>query len=503
MELNIEQMISDSRLAFIQGRYDESLKLAKQAIELDSKSADAYQCAGNAYMSKQDYDTAILQYKKAADCDSQNGDRYFNLAYAYASDNQTIPALEMFARADEIGCSPNVVGQLYKIMAMLDFDLHRYKDAIINFLKAEKIIGIDMDVLQRKALSYSLTGDTVGGIQVANQMKLVAPSDYIGYRIAFNMLLQDERHEDCVNELERAERFADLTADYYFDWLTYDLARFKVENDDKHLHHALEKLQQCLDTMQPNVDEVVDCYVNAAEVYVELQNADMILKCLNSSENPVFSYNNNFSVIELDEIPKIPNGISSQRELDHLVQDVRRKHGDRAIDNIRKEMQRNTDVAQDDDRLTPIPSAVNKPEQYLLDNNTKATYSQEKLDRIYRLYVTAYTIKKETSNIKIYASKLANSPQQQSKYIGKYALVKALKDEENSTAQVEYEGLLKFLRNAMIKDPSDLTALTFRIQCLIDLAQYNEAEKLCNLLSDDLSQPLLEQIKKSKTGDEA
>lgn len=67
-----------------------------------------------------------------------------------------VKALEMFAKADEVGCSPNVVGQLYKIMAMLCFDMHRFNDAILNFIKSEKIIGIDMEVLQRKALSYSI-----------------------------------------------------------------------------------------------------------------------------------------------------------------------------------------------------------------------------------------------------------------------------------------------------------------------------------------------------------
>ena len=103
----------------------------------------------------------------------------------------------MFAKADEVGCSPNVVGQLYKIMAMLCFDMHRFNDAILNFIKSEKIIGIDMEVLQRKALSYSMSGDTIAGIEVANQMKLFAPTDYLGYRIAFNILLQEERLEEA------------------------------------------------------------------------------------------------------------------------------------------------------------------------------------------------------------------------------------------------------------------------------------------------------------------
>ena len=99
-----ENQIADSRLAFLQGKYDESLRLAKQALSQDPNSADAHQCAANAYMSKADYASAINHYKKAVENDANNGDRYFNLAYAYASDNQQANALEMFAKADEIGC---------------------------------------------------------------------------------------------------------------------------------------------------------------------------------------------------------------------------------------------------------------------------------------------------------------------------------------------------------------------------------------------------------------
>ena len=33
MNVSIDELVSDSRLAFIQGKYDESLKLAKEALE--------------------------------------------------------------------------------------------------------------------------------------------------------------------------------------------------------------------------------------------------------------------------------------------------------------------------------------------------------------------------------------------------------------------------------------------------------------------------------------
>ena len=65
MGLSLEEYIADSQLAFMQGKYDESLRLAKLALAENANSADAYQCAANAYMSKADYSSAIGNYKKA------------------------------------------------------------------------------------------------------------------------------------------------------------------------------------------------------------------------------------------------------------------------------------------------------------------------------------------------------------------------------------------------------------------------------------------------------
>lgn len=61
MELfdNLREILSNSQLAFINGKYQESFNLAKEAIKLDNKCADAYQCAANVCMSLGRYEDAI------------------------------------------------------------------------------------------------------------------------------------------------------------------------------------------------------------------------------------------------------------------------------------------------------------------------------------------------------------------------------------------------------------------------------------------------------------
>ena len=497
----VELIVTDSKLAFMQGRYEESLRLAKQALDIDRKNPDAHQCAGNAYMSREDYESAIKAYKKAVEYDADNGDRYFNLGYAYATDNQPVKALEMFAKADEVGCSPNVVGQLYKIMGMLCFDLQRYDDAVLNLIKSEKIVGIDMDVLQRKALSYSMSGQTAAGIEVANQMKILAPTDYLGYRIAFNVLLQEERLEEAEKELDRAERFANPDGGVFSDWVAYENARYELDGEKDHLYKAIDKLYEGLCVVPPDVDFAVQSYLNAAEIYVTLENADMAIHCLNAAENPVQSFNMGFSVKEMPELVPGPSGRPSEREINHAVEAVRRRYGDRRLETMGREMtakaRRSTPDA--DKYMTPVEQKE-ETVSFHMDEGAQATYSEEILDRIYRLYVAAYTMKNDTVCIKAYASKLANSSDPHSQYIGKYSLVKALKAEGNEQAEEEYRSLLVFFRNELIKDPSDLMALSFRVQCHIDLGEYDEAERLCDLLSDEFKKPLLEKIREAQTG---
>ena len=409
----------------------------------------------------------------------------------------------MFAKADEVGCSPNVVGQLYKIMAMVCFELQRYQDAILNFIKSEKIIGIDMDVLQRKALCYAMSGDTSSGIEVANQMKLLAPTDYMGYRIAFNILLQENRLEEAEKELDRAERFAKPVKELFLDWVTYKSARYQLEHNRQLLNDAIDALFKGSCVIKPKVGDIIEFYVQAAELYVQLEDADMALNCLHAAENPIQSYNYGFTIKRFVEYELKSEGRPSSQEVDRVVAEIRRKYGDRRLEAMGRQssLRTRTLVPDAEKYITPLSEKPDEEDAIpKLDSSEKAQYSFDMLDRMYRLYVSAYTIKNDLPGIKAYAAKLANSSNPQSKYVGKYSLVRALKQEGYEKAEEEYRDLLKMLRNAMIKNPADLTVLSLRAQCHVDLGEFDEAEELCKMLSDDLATPLREQIEAARTG---
>jgi hypothetical protein len=66
--------------------------------------------------------------------------------------------------------------------------------------KAEQLVGVNFDILQRKAIIYGIKDDIRNGLQVANQIKLIAPSEYTGYRIAFTLLIQSKRIDVAEEE---------------------------------------------------------------------------------------------------------------------------------------------------------------------------------------------------------------------------------------------------------------------------------------------------------------
>jgi len=131
----------------------------------------------------------------------------------------------------------------------------------------------------------------------ANQIKLVTPSEYTGYQIAFKLLVQAKRLDEAEKELERARKYASPTMDFYFDYMTLELEKYKTDNDKEHFKTALGMIEKALKTVKPTVKEVVESYINAAEIYLQLEDADRAIECLNAAQNPIWAYNNGFDVV--------------------------------------------------------------------------------------------------------------------------------------------------------------------------------------------------------------
>ncbi|WP_164169953.1 tetratricopeptide repeat protein, partial [Ruminococcus flavefaciens] len=156
------------------------------------------------------------------------------------------------------------------------------------------------------------------------------------------------------------------------------------------------------------------------------------------------------------------------------------------------------------DYLTVLEDTENgsTEEEYKLDENEKYELTPDNIDQINRLYVGAYTLKSDFRRVIDYARKLQSSESTHNKYIGIYSEANACMKLGTEDHKQKYEEVIKFFRNAMIKDPADIAAVTFRIQCYTDIGEYGEAEQLCNLLTPEIRKSFLEKIKEAKGGGE-
>ena len=494
------QLLANSKLAFINGQNNSALRLAKDAIALEPKNPEAYKCAGNALMSLERYGDAVKSYSNAVKHDPNNGNRYYDLGFAQATNEKLAGAIKNLAKADELGCIPENLIQLYNLLGIVCFDIGRYDDALVNLSKAEQLIGVDLDILQRKAIIYGLKNDIRNGLLTANQIKLIAPSEYMGYKLAFKLLVQAKRLDTAKTELQMAAKYTIPTMDFYFDQMTFELENYNIDKDKAHFHKALEILETALKTVKPEIASTAESYINAAEIYLQLENADKTLECLNAAQAPADAYNNGFAIVD---ITLAPPAVLDEYAVEEMIEADREKMEEELGEYGLDDLIENTEPNEDGERefFTEIEEEPQEPgSPFRLDESEPYEITDDNRDQINRLYIGAYTLKKDFEKVIEYARVLQAGEGIQNTYIGKYTEANALKEMGCADATAKYEEIIKFFRNAMIKDPTDIMAVTFRIQCYIDIENYAEAEEICNLLTREIKEPLLEKIAEAKLG---
>lgn len=499
--MNVKELIANSNLAFLNEENEKALELAKEAIKLDPRNPNTYKCAANAYMSYENYDEAIKNYNLAMKYDSNNGNRYFDLGYALASKEKLADAMKNLAKAEELGCTLENLVQLYNILGIICFDIGRYDDALINLSKAEQIIGVDIDILQRKAIIYGIKDDIRNGLLVANQIKLVSPSDYRGYQLAFKLLIQAKRLDAAEKELRKAEKYATKSMDYYFDCMSFELEKYHIDHNKEHYYTALKIIDNALKTIKPTTVNIIESYINAAEIYQQLEKPDQIIECLDAAQNASNAYNNGFLVLEQEFVTDELTEYAVEDMIQEDKADIAENFGEFGLE----ELVENTEPDENGNReyFTELEDeAEENVKGYKLDESDMGDLSADTIDQINRLYIGAYTLKEEYISVIEYARKLQTSEKLHNSYIGVYMEANAMGKIESPEAPAKYEEVIKYFRNAMIKDPTDIMAVTFRIQCYIDTKKYDEAEKLCGLLSKEMRVSLLEKINEAKLGDE-
>ncbi len=234
-----------------------------------------------------------------------------------------------------------------------------------------------MDILQRKAIIYGIKNEIRNGVQVANQIKLVAPSEYIGYKIAFKLLIQAKRLDIAEKEFEK----------------------YREDKDKSHFHAALDMIARSLKTIKPEISSTVESYINAAEIYLQLENPDKTIECLNAAQAPVDAYNNGFEIVESTVSESTP---LTEYDIEEMIEADRERIADEYGEYGLEELAESIEPDEEGNReyFTEIEDEPQESvSAFQLDESEEVELTADNVDQINRLYIGAYTVKKDFERV--------------------------------------------------------------------------------------------------------
>lgn len=509
--MKYEELIASSSSAFGVGQYAEALEFAKAAIKLNEKEVEAYSWAGKACMSLDMPKEAAEYFTKAVSVDKRNGNMYFLLGYAQALDNNTALALKSLTKALENNCDDAFRGQLYKIIAMINRETGDYKDALINLEQSERFLDLDYELLQQRAACYAGLKDYHQTIYTLNQMKLLQPSDYQAYSLAFNILMEIGAFSEAKEELDRAQKYADLVMTYYYDMISYTMFHDVTDETDmeERWNETLRIIDDGLKNGYPTAEQVFEMYLRAAQLYLTLQNPSMAIKVLDAAVNPVSSFNNGFSVLPEDApVEKASEAFDelSPEDEDAIMQE---KWDSGELDDIREDIQNALydSVSEDPEELadeihaylTPedaIPAVEKEAEVYLLTGDFQMEQAQA--DMRNSMYIAAYEMLKDYDGMLRKARELQASSIGANRHSGIYYELKVGKYLGKENWEKKYKERINFWTKRMLEDPTDFISASYRIRSYMDIGDFENAEQLCACLPTDVKGPLMDEIQKAK-----
>lgn len=509
--MNYKELVANSNIAFSGGNFTKALEYARSAVAIDDKGVEAYSCAGKACMSLDMYKEAAEYYEKAVAYDKNNGNLYFLLGYAQVLADDTTSALRSLTRSLENNCDDALRGQIYKMIAMINRETGDYKNALINLDQAERFLDLDYELLQQRAACYAGLKDYHQTIYTLNQMKLLQPSDYQAYSLAFNILMEIGAFSEAKEELDRAQKYADLVMTYYYDMISYTMFHDVTDETDmeERWNETLRIIDDGLKNGYPTAEQVFEMYLRAAQLYLTLQNPSMAIKVLDAAVNPVSSFNNGFSVLPEDApVEKASEAFDelSPEDEDAIMQE---KWDSGELDDIREDIQNALydSVSEDPEELadeihaylTPedaIPAVEKEAEVYLLTGDFQMEQAQA--DMRNSMYIAAYEMLKDYDGMLRKARELQASSIGANRHSGIYYELKVGKYLGKENWEKKYKERINFWTKRMLEDPTDFISASYRIRSYMDIGDFENAEQLCACLPTDVKGPLMDEIQKAK-----
>lgn len=508
--MSINDLLANANLAFGGGEYKLSLDYSKKAIQEDPKDFRPYVAAGKACLSLQMEDQAEEHFRRALERKPDDGEIRFMLGYAQLLKGKTSAAIATLTKTVESSISDSTRGQVYKILSMINAEQGDYEDAILNIQQAEKYLKADYELLRQHAACCASLNDYRGSMFILNQMKLLQPKEYIAYSLAFRIFLDLGIFEEAKAELEKAGKYAILPVEYYFDRIALLLIGDKDTDTNQKWIEALVILEDALEKAKPMAADVFEIYLKAAQIYISLENPEKAIRVLNAAVNPVFSFNEGFSLLDKEEqseggidenevvSPEQQEVIMQERwdsgefeSISEAINEVIQESGSEESEELSNEIQA---------ILSPVetlPEKETSKECYSLSGEFSMTQMQSDMRNM--LYINAYEQLGRYNDMFEKARSLQASSIPANQDYGIYYELRVGKLLGKENWEKKYKERISYWTKRLIENPTDYVSASYRIKAYIDTGDYVTAEQLCECLPKDAKAPLMEEINKAKS----
>lgn len=481
--MDYTQMMSEAKVLFYNSEHEEALELCKAAIASYPSKEDAYLMAGQIAFALGDPNLAAQFFSDLVKINPL-GDFFYLLGQAQAMNDDGMNAINNFEKALQHNCSTENKGKIYKTMAMIDVEMGHYEDGLQNIENATEFVGFDLDLLKSRYLCYAGLQDYKHAISACNQMKLISPSSYEAYSMAFEILMDLEMYDEAGKELQRAKRsVCPLPQAYYDDKAKYVLisstGNSREKLTDKVLLSLLNVYAAALNNLYlhfVDYDKAFSVVVRATQTYLQMNDGNNALRLVEILWNIPLAYEKKIPLLEF--LPKSVEEMDAEYEAEFLYTAGALTDDERS-ENYEKV--KNT--------LTPlknIPGKKNTEEEQQSFEPYELEASQKEI--IWGLEISAYDLlaenEQEIESAKHYyahemeaAKHLQGSQSINSNYLGKYTVLHCEKCLNADKWRIHYQNAIGFWKNQRLENPDDLLALSYEIRCLIDIEEYEEATK--------------------------
>jgi tetratricopeptide (TPR) repeat protein len=291
MNEKIQEYLSNAETAFISGNHAVALELCEKAIAEDHSNADAQSGAGRACLVLDRLQEAEQYFQKAVEIDSTNGERYFDLGNIKFGLEKYPESLKNYAKAEQLGCSDDVLKKLYYQIGILSNMSGDTKSALISFEKADSLGVINADtkeMLLKRLQIYIESQDFASAENYAVQLKLLAPNEFRSYQIYFQILIAVGKYKQAENLLTEAEKYSDIESDVLnkVDMCFNKAMIFalKAENEPEsfivHYQSALDVFEEFLKAPDLPQETITTTMISKAEIYLKLEKYDEAMQCV-------------------------------------------------------------------------------------------------------------------------------------------------------------------------------------------------------------------------------